>query len=132
MAVTTKIELKGAKVVETPSDTGVAVNANGLEALLILLAAAAEIDNNVFKLNPLDTDIAVEMGNISDASVLLLIPDGEISVKLDGSATALKIGAGGNGGLALFGTSITAGITASNPSATEVRRVRKYLATAAD
>jgi hypothetical protein len=122
----TKIELKGAKVVETPASTGVAVNANGLEALIAILAAAKEIDNNVFDLAPLDTDVVVSMGNISDATVVILIPDGTITVKLDSSATALKV----DTALILFGTSITTGIKASNPSATEVRQVRKYLASA--
>jgi hypothetical protein len=124
-ASTTKIELKGAKIVETPSATGVAVSANRLDAILASLPAAKEIENNMFDLDPSVTDQAVAMGNITDADVLILVPDGRITVKINGGLTALQI----DTVLILFGTDITS-LTASNPSATEVRQVIKYLASA--
>lgn len=123
-AALTKIDLKGGKIVETPAASGVAVSANGLDALIASLAAAKEIDNNVFTLDPSATDIVVSLGNIADADVLILVPDGPITVKMNGSLTAVGV----SQVLVLFGTSITA-LTASNPSSTEVRQVRKYLAT---
>lgn len=124
MPALTKIELKGAKIVETPAATGVAQNANGLDVLVAALASAKEIDNNVFSLDPSATDVTIAMGNISAAKVLIIIPDGTITVKLNGSVTAIEVSTA----LILFGTSIT-GITASNPSSTEVRQIRKYIAT---
>lgn len=123
----TKIDFKGGKIVETPAATGVPVTANGLDNVLATLASAKEIDNNVFDLNPNTTDATVALGNITDSSILILVPDGLITVKINGSSVALEV----SQLLVLFGTDVTA-LTASNPSSTEVRSVRKYLATATD
>jgi hypothetical protein len=123
-ATLTKIELKGAKIVETPTSTGVAVSANRFEAIVAALANAKEIENNTFDLDPSVTDVVVAMGNITDAEVLVLIPDGLITVKLNASTDAFECATA----LILFGTDITA-VKVSNPSATEVRSVLKYLAT---
>lgn len=119
----TKVELKGAKIVETPSGQA-AVSANRFDNIVAVLPAAKEIDNNAFDLDPSDTDVPVSMGNITTAEVVVLVPDGPITIKLNGSSTVIEI----DTILVMFGTNIT-GITASNPSSTEVREVKKYLAT---
>lgn len=123
-ASSTKIELKGAKIVETPASTGTAVSANRFDNIVAALGAAKEIDNNAFDLDPSVTDVPVSMGNITTAEIVVLIPDGPISVKLSGSLTAIEV----DTALILFGTDVTS-ITATNPSSTEVREVKKYLAT---
>lgn len=123
----TKIELKGTKIVETPAATGVAVNANGLDAILATFNNSKEQDNNIFNLDPSASNVAVSMGNITNAKVMVLIPDGTITIRLNGGVTDVEV----SQALILFGTDIT-GVTASNPSATEVRSVRKYFATDAD
>jgi hypothetical protein len=122
----TKIDFKGGKVIETNA-AGVPFTANGLDAIVATLASAKEIDNNVFDLDPNASDVAVALGNITDSDVLILVPDGPITVKLNASTDDLPV----SQLLVLFGTDITA-IKASNPSATEVRQVRKYLATKTD
>ena len=119
----TKIELKGAKIVETPAGQA-AVSANRFDNIIAALPNAAEIDNNAFDLDPSATDVPVAMGNITTAQVVVLMPDGPITVKLNGSSTVIEV----DTLLVLFGTNIT-GFTASNPSSTEVREVKKYLAT---
>lgn len=123
----TKIEFKGGKIVETPAATLVPATANDFEAIVALIAAATEKDNNTFNLNPSVTDVVVSMANITTAGVVVLITDGPITVKINGSVTPIPV----EQCLILFGTAVTA-ITASNPSATEVRSVKKYLATDAD
>jgi hypothetical protein len=119
----TKIEFKGAKIVETPTATGVASNANRFEAISALLSNAKEIDNGIVDLDPSATDVAVAT-NIDDADICVLVPDGLITVKLNGSVTPFPV----SQLLVIFGTDIT-DVTVSNPSATEVRSVLKYLAT---
>ena len=126
-AVQHKIELKGGKVLETNETSGVVATANGLDALLLALEHVQEIDNNIFDLDPSATDVAVSMGNITNAQILILVPDGPITFKLNGGTTVHTV----EKGLIWFGSDITA-ISASNPSATESRQVRKYLATTSD
>src|SRR3972149_10634861 len=106
----TKIEFKNGKIYETPAATGVAAVANGLDAILATIAAAKEIDNNVVNLAPSATDIVIAMGNITTSEICILMSDGPITVKLNGSVVALSV----NPLLVVFG-SVTA-ILASNPS----------------
>jgi len=122
----TKIEFKSGKIYETPAATGVAAVANGLDAIAATIAAAKEQENNVINLAPSATDIVITMGNITTAELCMLASDGLVTVKLNGSVVALDV----NPLLVLFG-SVTS-ITASNPSVTEVRSIRKYLATSGD
>ena len=122
----TKIEFKSGKIYETPAATGVAAVANGLDAIAATIAAAKEHENNVINLAPSATDIVITMGNITTAELCMLASDGLVTVKLNGSVVALDV----NPLLVLFG-SVTS-ITASNPSVTEVRSIRKYLATSGD
>lgn len=126
-AVLHKIELKGGKILETNETSGVVATANGLDALLLVLEHATEIDNNIFDLDPSAVDVTVSMGNIAEAKIMILVPDGPITVKLNGGATVHTV----EKGLIWFGSAVTA-ISASNPSATESRQVRKYLATDGD
>jgi len=122
----TKIEFKSGKIYETPAATGVAAVANGLDAIAATIAAAKEHENNVINLAPSATDIVITMGNITTAELCMLASDGLVTVKLNGSVVALDV----NPLLVLCG-SVTS-ITASNPSVTEVRSIRKYLATSGD
>ena len=122
----TKIEFKSGKIYETPAATGVAAVANGLDAIAATIAAAKEQENNVINLAPSATDVVITMGNITTAELCMLASDGLVTVKLNGSVVALDV----NPLLVLFG-SVTS-ITASNPSVTEVRSIRKYLATSGD
>jgi len=120
----TKVELKNVKIIETPNATNTPETANGFTDVAAVLTNVLEIDNNRFILAPGDTDIPVAMGNISTAQIVILIADGPITVKLNGSSDAISV----SQMLVLFGTSVTS-ITVTNPSATTQRIVRKYIGT---
>lgn len=123
----TKIEFKSGKVYETPAATGVAEVANGFDSIAATIASAKEKDNNVINLAPSATDVVISMSNITSAELCILLSDGPISIKVNGSVVALDV----NPLFVISGSNVT-GITASNPSATEARQVHKYLATSTD
>lgn len=122
MAQTTKkVDFIGGKINETPSG-GAAVTV--LDSIADSLANAAESSGPMrFNLAASATDVALSLGNVATAKVVVLLTDGAVSVKLNGSADALAV----NKSFILFGT--ISGITASNPSSSEARGITLYCAT---
>lgn len=118
-----KVELKGAKIVETPTDTNVSTAANSLDNIAATLDNVIEVDNNRIVLNPSATDVPLALGNITTSEIVVLIPNRPITVKLNGSTTPITV----RSAFILFGTNIT-DIVVTNPSATEQVVIRKYLA----
>lgn len=118
-----KVELRNAKITETPDGSNVPVSANDLDNISAVLNNAIEIDNNRFVLNPSDTNVPLSLGQITTSEVLILVPNRPITVRLNGATVDIQV----RSALILFGTNITS-VTVTNPSATEQVVVRKYLA----
>lgn len=119
---TKKVEFAGGKLIETPL-AGVAAT---ITTIADLIATAKETAHGQLKVSPSTTDLVIAMGNITSAKVMIIATDKEISVKLNGGATAVVV----DKTVVWFGT-IT-GLLVTNASSTEVATVEVYFATDTD
>lgn len=115
----TQVAFQSGKIIETPqggSATTIIPN------VADLLSSALNKFNETFILPPGVTDLNVVLGNIAQVKCLIVMTDGPVLIKLNGSVTPLTV----NKTFVDFG-SVTS-LRATNPSSTDSRIFQVYAA----
>lgn len=119
-----KVEFIAGKLNETPTG-GATVTI--IDAITDAIVNAQEASGAMkFNLAANATDVTLSMGNVATAKMIVLLTDGAVNVKFNGSPVAIPL----NKSAVMFAT--ISGILASNPSASEVRAITLYAATDTD
>jgi hypothetical protein len=113
------VAFTGGKIIETPNATGVA---DDITTLTGSLTDQAESTHTQFSLAPSVTDEIVNLGNMAVATLVMLNPDGAMSIKINGSSDEITLSAGPSTWFATI-----SGLTASNPSGSATVKCELYV-----
>jgi len=116
-----RVDFVAGKLNETPTGGATVTIIDNIADTLMNAAEASGAMK--FNLPANAVDVPLNMGNVNTAKVIVLLTDGAINVKFNGSPVSIPV----SNTVVMFAT--ISGILASNPSSSEVRGITLYAAT---